>query len=629
MRMARKWGMRLAIGLALTAALGVAGWTWLVPTLIVRSLQAHTGGKVEFRGWWINTKSAGVVGLKLHEGLELDSPVWASAAKVTTDLTFGGLLRGRVKPGRVRLIAPEIILRISEQGELLTPVQWRSSASATPMPVLIAQGARVTLKQEGRPAMSVGGVTARLGPERQNLLLSARCDDPSWGPAQAQGQFARDFSTGSVVLKTLRGIAVDPARARQIPFVTEEVWTHVSPEGKVDVGVEVNLGKTPGQRLHVRTDIDFRGTRVTSETLDLTTENTTGRVSVDRGLVTFKNVFGRAIDGQVTANGTLDFRRSPAESDLHLELENIDVAKAPPTWQLQDAGVTGRLTGKVRLIARMANNSVDFSGTTGDAIVEKGVIQGIPFKLLRLSMKASGKNLQYASERPAAPSSSAVPLRSGLGTLVVALQAAGPAGGDAPRIKLPESLTTHIELEDVHLDRLIRRAEALLGYTIPIPITGRLALKAEATIPLDKLASLRDYAFHGDLTLTRASIYNVDLGHVSARIDLEKSVLELSDVRGALADRPDGGPDNPPEDQGEVPRVGPLSPGNFRGSLRAELSATGRLSTRIEGARLPLGELAAPALPRPTPLSGEVSLSLDGFAPFNFTLPPRLSAVSS
>lgn len=623
MRMSRRWGKRLAIGLALTAALGVAGWTWLVPALLVRSLQARTGGNVEFRGWWINGRSAGLVGLTLHEGLDARSPVWASAAKVATDLSLGALLRGRVTPGRVRLIAPEIVLRLSAQGELLTPVQWRSAESATPMPVIIAERARVTLRQEGRPAMSVEGVIARLGPAEGNLLLSAQSNDPEWGPAEAHGQFAHDFSTGSVVLETMRGIAVDPAKARRIPFVTDNVWAHVEPQGMVDVRVAVDLGNAQGRRLHVRTEIDFQGTRVTSRTLDLTAEGTTGRVSVDGGLVTFKDVFGRAIDGQVTANGTLDFRRSPAESDLHLDLDGIDVTKTPPSWQLQDAGVTGRLTGKVQLIAKMGANHVDFSGTTGDAVVEKGTIQGIPFKRLRLSMKARGKSLQYASDRPAS-SSSSEPLRRGLGALVVAIQppAAPEAVADAPRIKLPESLTTHIELEDVHLDRLIARVDALLGYPIPVPITGRLALKAEARIPLGKLKSLRDYAFHGDLTLTRASIYGIDLGHVAARIDLEKSVLELSDVRGALVDRPDGGPDNPPEDTGDVPRAGPLPPGGFRGSLRAELSATGRLSTRFTGVRLPLGELAAPALPRPTPVSGEVSFTVDGFAPFKFARDP-------
>ncbi len=623
MRIARTWWKRLAIGLAVVVILGVAAWTWLVPVLLVRGLEARTGSKVEIRGWWINARSSGVTGVRLHEDFDVHSPVWASAAKASTDLTLGDLLRGRTTPARIRLTSPEIVLRVSEQGDLVTPIRWRASDERA-TPVVIAEGARVTLRQEGRPAMVVTNVTARLGPVDQKLVLSARSNDPSWGPAEAHGQFAGDFSTGSVVLKTMHGIEIDPAKARQVPFVIPAVWAHVTPKGTADFTVAAELGGSPNQRIHVQTDIDFRGTRVTSDTLDLTAEETTGRVNVDQGLVTFKNVSGRAIDGRVTANGTLDFRRSPVLGTIQLDLDKIDVASAPRSWQLHDVGITGRLSGKVQLLARMRQRSVDFSGTTGDAVVEKGMIQGIPFKLLRLSMRARGKNLEYESGSTSSSSSETVPIRNALGTMVVALQPAISAGDapEPPRIKLPESLTTHIELEDVHLDRLLTRVEALLGYPFPIPITGRLSLKAEAHIPLGKLASLRDYAFHGDLTLTRSSIYKVDLGHVSARIDLERSVLVLKDVRGRLVNQPNGGPDNPPKDTGEIPRKGPLPPGGFRGDLRAELSAIGRLSTRFEGERLPLGEMAAPAFPRPTPLSGEVSLVLDGFAPFRFAREP-------
>ena len=178
-------------------------------------------------------------------------------------------------------------------------------------------------------------------------------------------------------------------------------------------------------------------------------------------------------------------------------------------------------------------------------------------------------------------------------------------------MKLPDTISTQLELEDVDLGQLVARAEALIGFPFPLPITGRLDLKADATFPLGALRDFQKYAFHGNLTLRKASIYKVDLGHVSSRIDLANGVLELKDFVGRLDDRPDGGPNNPPPNL-PAPKAGdPLTPGGFRGEVHAELSPPGKFSARFEGNGLPLGELGAPFLPRPTPLSGLISLNLD------------------
>jgi len=113
-------------------------------------------------------------------------------------------------------------------------------------------------------------------------------------------------------------------------------------------------------------------------------------------------VTGTAIDGRVTADGTLDFTREPVRFDLGLDLDHINVADTPKSWQLEEAGVTGHLTGKVRLLALLNPEGVDLSGTTGDAVVEGGTIQGIPFKSIRLVMNATGNDLRYDTpkERP-------------------------------------------------------------------------------------------------------------------------------------------------------------------------------------------------------------------------------------
>lgn len=634
----------LAAVLAAVVVLVLVVRAWVVPALIVGRIEAVTGGKTAIRGWWLNGRSAGVTGLTVRDGPATDAPVWAEAATVSTDLTLGGLLRGRFAPKRVHLEGAKAVVRIGRDGELLTKAGPRSSkTAASGLPVVIADAATVTVRQEGRPEMVVDGVTARLGPSGDRVSLAVRSNRPEWGPFEALGLFDADFRTGRIDLKTLRGVEATPEKARAIPFVPPEVWDHVAPRGEVGLRLSAVVDRAKSPPVTVRVEVDLRGTTVTSETLDLTASRTTGRVVVDGAVVRLENVAGTAIDGRVKADGTLDFNPSPPRCDVSLDLAHLDVADTPKSWQLDETGLTGHLTGKVRLLARLDPKGVDLSGSTGDAVVEAGEIQGIKFKTLRLQMKAEGNDLRYDTGNVKASSSEAGRrFRVWLSSVLVALQGAASPDKPAPPeprkdkpprpvIQLPKSISTHLELEDVDLGQLIARAELFLGFPFPLPISGRLSLNADATIPLGQLRSLKDYAFHGDLTLARASVYGVDLGRVSSRIDLADGVLDLKDLRGRLVDRPDGGPDNPPtpsEAEVAVPATGPLPPGGFRGSLHAAVAPAGRLTARFEGVDLPIGELGAPALPRPTPLSGLATLTVDASADLSAARDPAAWTVS-
>ena len=639
LRWNRKWLVRVGAGLAvLGVVLGVAR-AWVVPALITRALEKQLGGPVTFRGWWVNGHSAGVVGLVVYAGpSRVGSRAWLRSERVTTDLTLGKILRGRLQPGRVTIRAPEVTIRLDRRGELLDTIDPGGGAKAAALPVLVADGGQVTIQQEGRPEMVVRQVVARLAPDGDMLSLAARSADLEWGPVQVLGRFRPDFAVGGLVLKSERPIRLTPARAAAVPFVTPEVWENVVPDGEVDVRIALERGQFgEGRTSRVRTELGLHDATVGSPALDLTATGTSGTVVVDDLKVLLQDVSGRAIDGRVVARGTLDFSRSPPVFDVGLDLAGINVADTPARWQLAELGVTGHLTGQARLHAVFRPDAVDLSGTTGEARVEGGVIQGIPFKSLRLVLSAKGKGLHYDTAKPgssASPRPNRVPLvarppvlrQPGSKTLVgkppvppggwalalislVAFQAPAP---QPPAIELPKSLTTHLELEDVDIKQLIARVENLIRFPVPVPIAGKLSLEADATIPLGKLRTIRGYAFHGDLTLTGASLYGVDVGRVSARIDLADGVLVLSDLRGRLVDRPGGGLDNPPEALAdEVPRTGPLPPGGFRGTLRAAIDPPGPLTARFEGQELPLGELAAPALPRPTPLSGLATLRVD------------------
>ena len=71
-------------------------------------------------------------------------------------------------------------------------------------------------------------------------------------------------------------------------------------------------------------------------------------------MVKVDDLKGKTIDGSIAASGTLDFGQKIPRFDLDLRLKDIDVTKAPPSWQLGELGATGRLSGKVDLKVALA-----------------------------------------------------------------------------------------------------------------------------------------------------------------------------------------------------------------------------------------------------------------------------------
>jgi translocation and assembly module TamB len=584
----------------------------VIPGLIVREIRARYGGEVTIRDWWLGARSAGVVGLVLHEGPAASSPVWARFERVSTDLSLGGLISGRFSPSRIDLYSPQLAFRLDRDGHALTQLPLKAGGGSA-LPVVTFDDAQVTFHQEGRPEMVISGVKGQLTPEIEGARLAASTDDPTWGHWTAQGHMDGGLRTGQVVLSGSH-VAANLNKVARIPYVPEEVWKHVVPDGPVDVALSLALVAGKPSSLQVRTTVGFQNTVMDLPTLGLHTTAATGQIVVEDGVVRLEKLSGQALGGTVSSDGTLDFSRSPLRFDIALDLQQIDVSQTPSSWQLQEIAATGRLTGKARLVVVMNPNGADLTGSSGEAVLEGGTVQGIPVKSLRLTMRADGNDLQYDTSQPSADA-------RGLGVVsLVALQAPAPVAPSTParaqpvpargRLRLPKSISTDIELEDVDLGKLVRRVEKL-GIRLPVAVAGRLSLKAKAKIPLGSFRDLKGYAFHGDLTLKGAKIAGVDLGRLEARLDLEDGVLALTDFRGRLVDQPGGPIHKTPAPSEPVAAEGPLPPGGFRGRLRAELSPPGPLTASIQGNQLPLGELLEPATHGPPPASGRITLDAE------------------
>ena len=622
MRHLRKHWRGIAAAGAIVLVVLVLGCVWVAPLVITSVARSAYGGHVTIGGWWVGFRSAGVTGLRLHEGQETSSPVWLSADTVSTDLSLGSLLHGRFRPRRVMIDDPNILIRLGEDGKVLTQFPGPANKNPPPtdqestlLPSVEVTDGTITFHQIGRPHMIVNKLEARLLPDKGGFSqLDASSADRDWGRLTARGRFGPDFESVSLTLKTKR-LDATPAKAASLPFVPPATWNHVEPTGPLDVSL--SLRKPAKGDLSVLTVVSFDQTALDLPSLDLHAEKATGAMKVDAtGLVSLEQVRGEAIGGHVEANGTLNFGQSPAQIDLSLALESVDVTRAPESWQLQEAGLTGRLTGKTHLLVALKPSGADLTGSTGDAEISGASLGGIPVKSLKLEMSAEGQDLHYDS----GSTSSSASLGHRLMALhLVALQQpatekteektepdAKPSTGG---LILPKTISTSVEFEDVNVAQIVAKAQGF-GVTLPFDVAGKLSLKAKATIPLGTLGDIKSYAFHGSAQLKQAHIAGIDIGHAEAQLDLEDGVLDLSKFQGQLVDRPQGDMLHPAPSTKPIPDQGPLPSGGFRAQVHANLSPAGPISAHLEARDLPLGELAAPYLPKPTPLSGLVDAEI-------------------
>ncbi len=652
----RRWLRRGAVvgGLAL-AALAVGALA--VPRIIAAQVEARVGGRVAFDGWWLNWHSAGVRGLRLHESAATDAPVWARAAWVRTDLSLAGFFTGRFAPTVLAFERPEVTIRLDRSGQPLVTFPERPPGTDR-LPVASVANGRLTFAQEGRRELSVGGITGRLTPtpgtSGRTARFEAQAEDPRWGPLTAEGDLAVEPGPSARLAVRAPAVAASAEAAACLPFVPEETWRHVTVIGPVDAALTVQAPMPDGRPPDVLVIVRSAGTAVALPELGLDLSDATGEVRIHNDQVELRSLRGRALDGTAEVSGRLDFAARPPRLNLGLRLRNVDVERTPETWQLQDAGLTGRLSGSAHLRLSLDPDGARLDGSTGQGELTGGTLGDIPFKSLKLAMRAEKDEIVYdtapadsanppddgpapldppddppsagaPSPRPAGPTARNMP--AWIVSTLIAMQtpAANPPQGPgtpapaaaqapdrpkSPGFVMPKSIRTQMEFDDLDLDPLIARAQAL-GIVLPFVASGRLSVKANATIPLGRLRELRGYAFHGSVTLTGGTVAGIDLGRVTAELDLSDGVLELRRIAGVLVERVQGGLLAHPPAAPDFGDGDPLAPGAFRGRLRAELEPRGRFEAHVEGVDLPISELIAPYVPPPAPVTGRVTGTVD------------------
>src|SRR5262249_50097898 len=154
---------------------------------------------------------------------------------------------------------------------------------------------RLTLRQEGRPEMAVGGIQLRLRAENSRLELEGKASDDVWGDWTVHGQVDPETRAWSASLKA-KQVHVTQAMLDAVPFVPEVTWQEVRVE-EGDAGAEITFRQEAGEeRVHYRVDLSATGGTVYVAAAEVTAEQSRGRVLVEDGRVQILKGQGRVAD---------------------------------------------------------------------------------------------------------------------------------------------------------------------------------------------------------------------------------------------------------------------------------------------------------------------------------------------
>ncbi|MFO0960847.1 MAG: hypothetical protein U0800_25985 [Isosphaeraceae bacterium] len=559
---------RLAITFALAFCTALAIFAvWIIPGSINGRIRALVpGSRARIDRWWISGGEGGVNGLAWFDGYLADSPEWARAVRVETDLGLSALFGGRATPGRILLIEPSVTIRLDRDGRLLAPTTFRRPADADRLSVVEVKDGTLRIEQDGRPPLVVRAIDGELRHGDDGWNLTARTQDSDWGRWRADGQFRADFSAGSVTISGLN-ISASPQKTACIPWVPPRAWEQAKFRGPMDVRETITYETGVARPVRSATWVNLRGTGVSLPRLAIDVEGVRGEVEVADRVVTIRHANGFALDGTIGADGTIDYGGEATVAGLDIRLDDASITEVPESWRLDALEIAGgRLSGMAKLRASATADRIDLSGSTGEAVVKQAKVRGIPVQSLTIRMHAEGADLRYESDPPPAnpplPSAfsgklmQAARLMSGLAAirsgrpdarLVFTLESPGkPARTPSTasrRIEWPPHTSGLIELDHVAIEDLVDEA-VRAGIRLPFDATGRISLRLDSTLPLLDPRRLADYRGSGTVEFHGVRVAGIELGEVRARVRLAGGILELSEFRpSATAEiRPESAP---------------------------------------------------------------------------------------
>lgn len=315
---------------------------------------------------------------------------------LTTDLSVGSFLSGQSAPNRVSVTGVDILLRLDEKGQILSPLPnpKASSGGPTTLPAVQVSEGRVRIRQTGRPEFVVSGVSAELKRDGDGYALSGTIDDPSWGKWDIRGRLANDPADGFVELSTPRG-QLNMALIRTIPYVPQEVWDNLDASGETPASVRFTF--KPGQDLGYAVELNpAAAANLTVPVANVTLTKVQGKILIADGKVAVTNGKVAVADGSVGVNGAYVFDKPTAVVSMKLAADKLDLRKLPAEWRLPKE-IEGKLKGNADLeILIPPGGPVDPRGS-GSGVVEGAKLAGLDAEI---SLRLVAQDGRYRFQTP-------------------------------------------------------------------------------------------------------------------------------------------------------------------------------------------------------------------------------------
>ncbi|HJT76080.1 MAG TPA: hypothetical protein VJ739_02670, partial [Gemmataceae bacterium] len=594
-----------------------------VTTRVARGLEAQYGAPVKVDRAEIGLHDSTIQGLKLYEaGASPSEPPWATVDQARADVSAWGLARGQEHPSRLTLTGASLRLRFDAAGRLLT--RFPSPKGKAPiLPEVEIRDSRLTIRQEGRPDLSVSGINARVATKDGHLVLTGAAQDPHWGRWDLGADYDTHSGDATGTVKSA-GIHLTRPELEGLPFIGANVWEQVQAEGDTPVELTLRHDAAAGS-VHYRVALEPTNTTVYVAAIDLHADQASGGVVIEDRVVRLKGVKGRTAGGVLETDGTLDFRATPDELTFHLAAEGLELKKLPKKWKLPSQ-LAGRLGGHADLVVTIVDGKAHTTGE-GAGVITDARVAGFRADPIKIRLHSDEKGFHYSTREPAKQSRAPAAL-PGLALVGVGLLAAPPEAegnrepspilsgrtlgqlGDAavsipgritdlgarllahvPR-RLPQRsasspekpssyLTANLALEDVDLAQLVKG----FNLHLPVPISGRASFEVQVSFPIDTPSDLKAYRVKGSAQSPRLAVAGLELRRLRAQLHYDQGVLHLDELDGQV----------PSARQNET---GPASAGTFHGTARMQVVPPGAVTTRLTLTDIPLDQALAivPAL---------------------------------
>ncbi|VTS01983.1 Uncharacterized protein OS=Singulisphaera acidiphila (strain ATCC BAA-1392 / DSM 18658 / VKM B-2454 / MOB10) GN=Sinac_1031 PE=4 SV=1 [Gemmata massiliana] len=159
----------------------------------------------------------------------------------STDIGTTDFVTGRVAPSTLHVKNPALTLRISTDGNVLTPIPSLPGTSEA-FPAVVVDGARLSIRQEGRPAFAVSGVNVKFTPVGERIVVSGAVKDAKWSSWSITGEFRGDRA-GWVEL-ACPNAPLDRQLLETVPFLPSDAFEDVALMGRAAVKVRLTLTAT-------------------------------------------------------------------------------------------------------------------------------------------------------------------------------------------------------------------------------------------------------------------------------------------------------------------------------------------------------------------------------------------------